>query len=113
MNPNYKAYVKKIRDSRYCPGEGTAPTAINIQRILLADWNGFVECFNEADGGKLIPGANYWYDRTSYILIRAYNGVMDYQSGYTYGEDDGDVYYPFLFRVYGLYDSAVYDGASV
>ena len=113
MNPNYKAYVKRIRNSKYCPGEGTAPTAINIQRILLADWSGFVETFKEANGSPLIPGANYWYDRTSTFIIKVYNGVMDYHSGFTYGEDDGDVYYPFLFRVFGLDDSAIHDGASV
>lgn len=113
MNPNYKAFVKRIRNSKYCPGEGTAPTAFNIQKILLADWSGFVETFKEAESGALVAEANYWYDKTSSFLVWEYNGVMDYHSGFTYGEDDGDVYYPFLFRVFGLDDSAIYDGASV
>lgn len=113
MNPNYKAFVKKIRNSKYCPGECSAPTAATIQRILQADWNGFTASFKEAGSGELIPGANYWYDHSHNVFIFTYNGVMDYHSGYTYGERDSDYLYPFLFRVYDVDDNAIYDGASV
>ena len=116
---NHKYYVpfsnkfrKKIRDSKYCPGEVSAPTAFTIQHILQADWNGFVAAFKEAGSGSLIPGANYWYDEEHQSFIYAYNGVIDYQSGYTYG-DNGDATFPFLLRVFGLDDSAIYDGANV
>lgn len=113
MNPNYKAYVKKIRNSKYVPGEVTAPTAITIQRILLKDWSGFVEAFKEAASGKLEAGTNYWYDESHTEFIWTYNGVMDYHSGFSYGEDDGDVYYPFLFRIFDVGDNGIYDGASL
>lgn len=113
MNPNYKNYVLKIRKSKYVPGEVTAPTAFTIQRILQKDWSGFVECFKEAGSGELKPGTNYWYDESHMTFWWTYNGVMDYLSGYTYGEDDGDIYYPFLFRIHDVGDSGIYDGASV
>ena len=113
MNPNYKAFVLRIRKSKYVPGEGTAPTAFTIQSILQKDWSGFVESFKEAGSGELKAGANYWYDESHMTFWWTYNGVMDYHSGYTYGEDDGDIYYPFLFRIHDVGDSDIYDGASV
>ena len=113
FNPNYNKYIKIIRNSKYCPGEISAPTAFTIQRILQADWSGFVETFKEAGSGSLVEGASYWYDETHSTFIWTYNGVMDYHNGYTYGEDSSDVYYSFLFRIFDLDDGAIYDGASV
>ena len=112
-NPISNKYIKNIRQSRYCPGEVSAPTAFTIQRILKADWDGFVETFKEAGSGSLVAGANYWYDESHYTFIFEYNGVMDYRRGSTYGEDSFDKYYQFLLRVFNLDEDAIYDGASV
>lgn len=110
-NPLFKAYIKKMRNSRYCPGSGTYPTAANIHSIMKNDWSTFRDVFNEAGNGKLVGGTEYWYDESHFTFIWEYNGVMDYQSGYTYGEDKSQDYY-FLFRMYGLDDSKIYDGMT-
>ena len=112
-NPLTNYFIGAIRDSKYCPGEVSSPTAFTIQKILLADWDAFVETFKEAGSGPLIPGANYWYDETHFTFIFQYNGVMDYHSGFTYGEDSGGTKYHFLFRIFGRDDSEIYDGASL
>lgn len=111
-NPINSKHAENIRQSRYCPGEVSAPTAFTIQRILKADWDGFVETFKEAGSGSLVDGANYWYDETHSFFVE-YNGVMDYRSGYTYGEDNVYRSYQFLLRVFNLDVDAIYDGASV
>ena len=92
-NPISNKYIKNIRQSRYCPGEVSAPTAFT--------------------SGSLVAGANYWYDESHYTFIFEYNGVMDYRRGSTYGEDSFDKYYQFLLRVFNLDEDAIYDGASV
>ena len=102
-----------MRNSRYCPGENSSPTAFNIQKILQPNWDSFVETFKEAGNGSLIPGCNYWYDETHYTFIFEYNGVICYRSGATYGEDDFDTTYNMLYRIYGKNDSDIYDGASL
>lgn len=112
-NPLTNKYLGIMRNSKYCPGEVSSPTAFNIQKILHADWNAFVDTFNEAGCGPLILGTNYWYDETHYEFIFQYNGVICYNSGFTYGEDSGSREYYFLYRIYGKDDSQVYDGASL
>ncbi|MBR4388771.1 MAG: hypothetical protein IKT00_06295 [Prevotella sp.] len=112
-NPLSNKYLGIMRDSKYCPGEGSSPTAFNIQKILHADWNTFVETFNEAGSGPLLSGPNYWYDETHFTFIFQYNGVICYNSGYTYGEDDCSQQYYFLYRIFGRDDSEIYDGASL
>ena len=112
-NPLSNNYLGIMRDSKYCPGEVSSPTAFNIQKILQADWNTFVEVFNEAGSGKLITGPNYWYDETHFSFIFEYNGVISYNNGYTYGEDDCSQKYYFLYRIFGRDDSEIYDGASL
>lgn len=115
INPVHKAYVKKIRDSRYTPGSssGSFPTAFNIQKMLYGEWNAFEYVFKEAGCGPLLGGTEYWYDEShTEWLLWEYNGVMDYSSGYTYGENSIDPEYYFLFRMFGLNDSQIYDGMS-
>ena len=112
-NPLSNKYLGIMRDSKYCPGEVSSPTAFNIQKILKADWDTFVEVFNEAGSGKLIKGPNYWYDETHFTFIFEYNGVISYETGYTYGEDDCGQKYYFLYRIFGRNDSEIYDGASL
>ena len=65
-NPLSNKYLGIMCRSKYCPSNDTAHS---IQKILHADWNSFVETFEEAGCGPLIPGANYWYDETSWTLI--------------------------------------------
>lgn len=110
-NPIYKQYIKMMRDSKYCPGTVTAPTAIAIQQILLKDWSSFTQAFKEAGNGPLIGGTEYWYDEEHMTFIWTYNGVIDYHGGYVYGEDENRDYY-FLFRMYGLSDEQIYNGMS-
>ncbi len=111
MSPLNRTYNKIIRDSRYTPGSGTFPTAANIQNLLLKDWSTFVEVFKEAGSGPLIAGTEYWWDESHWSWFQMYTGVMDYHSGYTYGEGASGQYY-FLFRMYGLDDSKISDGMS-
>lgn len=112
-NPLSNKYLGIMRDSKYCPGECSSPTAFNIQKILQANWNTFVEVFKEAGCGPLVKGPNYWYDETHFTFIFEYNGVIDYNSGYTYGEKDCGEKYRFLYRIFGHNDSEIYDGASL
>ena len=112
-NPLSNKYLGIMRNSKYCPGEVSSPTAFNIQKILHADWDTFVETFREAGSGPLISGPNYWYDETHFTFIFQYNGVICYNSGYTYGEDDCSQKYYFLYRIYGRDDSEIFDGASL
>ena len=109
-NPLSNKYLGIMCRSKYCPGNDTAHS---IQKILHADWNSFVETFKEAGCGPLIPGANYWYDETSWKIIFEYNGVICYNSGYTYGEKDCSRKYNFLYKINGRDDSEIHEGASL
>lgn len=110
-NPVLKQYIMMMRNSKYCPGTGTAPTAVTIQSILGKDWSAFKQAFEEAGNGQLVEGTEYWFDDTHKFFLWEYNEVMDYHSGYVYGEDKNKNYY-FLFRMYGLSDSQIYDGMT-
>ncbi len=111
ITPMLKAYSNQIRISRYTPGCNAYPTADNIQKLLLKDWSIFQEAFNEAGCGPLVDGAEYWYDESHMLFIWTYYGVMDYHSGYTYGEDGNREYF-YLFKMWGLNDEEVHDGMS-
>lgn len=111
ITPMLKKYSNQIRISRYTPGSGTYPTAANIQTLLLKDWSYYLDAFSKAGCGPMIAGTEYWYDYVNDNFFRTYYGVMDYHSGFTYGEHKDKEYY-FLFRMYGLDDSQIYDGMS-
>ena len=112
LNPLGNKDAWEICKSKYCPGEVTSPTAYNIQKLLNANWSAFLESFKEAGSGALIPGCNFWYDE-QHGTWRSYNGVICYLSGYTYGEHKYDTSYNFLFRIFGMNDSEIYDGAEL
>ena len=112
LNPLGNNDAWDVCKSKYCPGEGTNPTAFNIQKLLNANWSAFLERFKEAGSGALIPGCNFWYDE-QHGTWRSYNGVICYLSGYTYGEHKYDTSYNFLFRIFGMNDSEIYDGAEL
>ena len=111
-NPFYTKSILAICTSKYCPGEVSTPTAFNIQKILHANWNAFVESFKEAAGGPLITGCNYWYDE-QHGFWSSYNSMICYNSGYTYGDDDRTKEYYFLFRIFERNDNEIYDGAEL
>lgn len=111
ITPLLKQYSNQIRLSRYTPGNVAYPTASNIQKLLAKDWSAFQEAFYEAGCGPLIGGTEYWYDESHTTFIWTYFGVMDYHSGYTYGEDDDEHYY-YLLRMWGLDDTQISDGMS-
>lgn len=97
-----------IRGSQYCPALSTASS---IQKILLKDWSIFTQIFKEVGCGPLVGGTEYWIDDTHDNFFWFYNEVMDYHSGYTYGEK-GDVAYRFLLKMNNLNDYDIYDGMS-